>query len=302
VHRRFGPKQALVDVSLTTNPGEVHALLGPNGAGKTTLLRILAGLMDPTQGQVLLAGRDIRLLGYRELRRLFSLVPSGDRTTYQRLSGLENLIFFGRLYGLPLRRARERAEECLGLVGLTDAARQQSGLYSQGMQKRLSIARALLVNPPIMLVDEATQSLDPEGSRTTRRLIRKLADRGTAVIWTTQRVDEIRGFADRVTVLRRGTVGFQGTVAELVSMVATQRYLVRLDRGNVAGGSLPAHLGLLEPVAGAEAGHFRLWLKEGVSVGSAIGALLADGIDVLTCREEVSDVEEAFVVVTEGVG
>lgn len=298
VSRRFGQKRALVSVTMDVSAGEVHALLGPNGAGKTTLLRILAGLMDPSSGSVELAGRQADSLGYRQRRQLFSVVPSGDRSVYQRLSGLENLIFFGRMYGLSLAQARARAWACLELVGLVDDAKTRTGLYSQGMTKRLAIARALLIEPPVMLVDEATQSLDPEGSRTTRRLVRELADRGTAVVWTTQRVDEIRGFADRVTVLRKGQVGFQGTVAELVSMVALQRYVVRLDRPVAEGNGLSEDIGVLLPVAGAGMGHYRMLLREGVSLGAAVATLRQGGVDVLAVREEVSDVEEAFVIVT----
>ncbi|MFP5254129.1 MAG: ATP-binding cassette domain-containing protein, partial [Actinomycetes bacterium] len=118
VSRRFGDQWALDDVSLQVRPGAIHALLGPNGAGKTTLLRTLTGLLAPTSGEVHLAGRLLSTTGYRAHRTLFGLVPSGDRSLYLRISGLENLVFFGRLYGLRRRRAVARAWECLEAVGL----------------------------------------------------------------------------------------------------------------------------------------------------------------------------------------
>jgi ABC-2 type transport system ATP-binding protein len=202
--RRFGEKVALSSVDLTIRAGEIHALLGPNGAGKTTLIRVLCGLVDPHEGEIALAGT-------------LGLVPSGDRTFYLRISGVENLIFFGRLHGLRLRAARERAHGALAQVGLASAADLPVGRYSHGMQKRLSVARALLADPAVLLVDEATHDLDPDGARRVRTLVAELAQRGAAVLWTTQRIEEIRGFAQTVTFLREGKVRFAGTVAELIA-------------------------------------------------------------------------------------
>lgn len=296
VDRTFGDVVALSKVDMTINGGEVHALLGPNGAGKTTLLRVLAGLTDPTGGEILINGEPLAKLGYRARRKLFSLVPSGERSSYLRLSGYENLVFFGRLYGLRAEAARARAFECLELVGLSEAARRQAGLYSQGMQKRLAIARALMVDPPLLLVDEATQSLDPEGARTTRALARKAAERGAAVLWTTQRLDEIRGFADQVTVLRRGEVRFRGTVAELSGTVVTMVFLIQT--GSVQKDEPKEVLMDLAEVTAAGENQHRVHLREGISLGTALAALVEAGVEVVACREEVSDVEEAFVRIT----
>ena len=227
---------------------------------------------------------------------MFSLVPSGERSNYLRLSGYENLYFFGRLYGLRASASRVRALECLELVGLAEAAKRQVGIYSQGMQKRLAIARALMVDPPLLLVDEATQSLDPQGARTTRILVREAAERGAAVIWTTQRLDEIRGFADRVTVLRKGEVRFLGTVAELAGTVVTKVFLIQTG---APGDGLPSDLlnGIAE-VTSAGQNQYRIRLADGISLGFALATLVEAGIEVVACREDVSDVEEAFVYLT----
>ncbi len=190
---RFADKTALDGVDLAIAPGEIRALLGPNGAGKTTLIRVLCGLVEPQQGTVLTSGR----VGF---------VPSGDRSFYLRISGLENLIFFARLHGLRLPQARRRAQGVLDAVGLAEVANRPVGRCSHGMQKRLSVARALLASPQVLLVDEATHDLDPENARRIRGLVKSLADEGTAVLWTTQRVDEVPGFADSVTLLLHGGV------------------------------------------------------------------------------------------------
>jgi ABC-2 type transport system ATP-binding protein len=301
VARSFGDKHALVDVSLAVMPGEIHALLGPNGAGKTTLLRILTGLTGPDAGEVRVLGSGAGELMSRTARSAIGLVPSGDRTFYMRLSGLENLRFFARVHGLGKQEATDRAWEVLRDVGLEDAAKRPAGIYSHGMQKRLSVARALLMSPPILFVDEATHDLDPEAARRVQELVAAARDRGTAVMWATQRIDEIRGFADRVTVLREGTVRFEGTVPQLMAVTIARRYLVHLrgtgDVGAVARTAL-AGIGDVRVSGDSDGEHFLIALFDEVVLGSAVAALDAAGLAVLTCREERSEIEAAFMFLT----
>jgi ABC-type multidrug transport system ATPase subunit len=298
--RRFGDVRALDDVSLRVERGEIHALLGPNGAGKTTLLRVLSGLVEPETGEV-------RVLGVpwndppREAKRLFGLVPSGDRSFYLRLSGLENLIFFGRLYGLRFADARDRANQAIRAVDLEEARGRRVGTYSHGMQKRLSVARGLLMDPPLLFVDEATHDLDPEGARRIRALISDAAGRGVGVLWATQRIEEIRGFAQRVTVLHEGKVRFAGSVPEFLAAVPVQRFLLQLRGDDTDGRPVSDRaktiLHGLAVVAGGQDSrgeHTLIALLDGVTLGQAVGALLDAHIDVLACREERSEVEEAF--------
>jgi ABC-type multidrug transport system ATPase subunit len=305
VSRRFGPIQALRDVSMRVRRGEIHALLGPNGAGKTTLVRVLVGLVEPDEGQVRLVGVSGEDLAARSARKLFGLVPSGDRTFYLRLSGIENLSFFARLQGLSRKRAVRRAWECLEDVGLADAGRRRVGTYSHGMQKRLSIARALLMDPPILLVDEATHDLDPPGARRVQTLIEAHAERGAAVIWATQRVDEIRGFAGQVTLLHEGQVRFTGTVPEFVASAVRRIHVLHLrdgvsDRPSVLRPAQAAlgDIATISPISEPDGEHYRLALREGAVLGEALASLTASGIRVLACREERSEVELAFLQLT----
>ena len=301
--RRFESKLALDRVSLRVEHGEIHALLGPNGAGKTTLLRILAGLLTPSGGEVYVNGIPTGR-SPRALRALIGLVPSGDRSFYLRISGLENLAFFARLQGFSKRAAFAKAEETLAAVGLADAGRTRVGLYSHGMQKRLSVARALLTDPKVLLVDEATHDLDPEGGRRIRALVAELAAGRAAVVWATQRLDEIRGFAPRVTLLRQGRTCFHGTVPELMEHSVPRRFLLRLRNGTAGGErletALRTALGPLAAVegAGAESEHYVLSLRDGVVLGDALEALIAAGFEVLACRQERSEIEDAFVALT----
>jgi ABC-2 type transport system ATP-binding protein len=297
ISRSFGHRRVLDEVSLSVERGQVRALLGPNGAGKTTLLRILSGLVMPDSGSVRICGSDPHT-SERVARRKLGLVPSGDRTFYLRLSGHENLVFFARLHGMKRGRARGRAYEVLEQVELADAADLAVQKYSHGMQKRLSVARALLTEPAVFLVDEATHDLDPAAARNVIEIVRGLCREGVAVIWATQRLDEIRGFADGVSLLSRGQVQFSGSVPELMSHAAPRRFLLRLD-------GLPGHdldervetalagRGSAE-MGGNGSGHLTIQLHADVILGDALAALTAADLQVLACREERSEIEEAF--------
>jgi ABC-2 type transport system ATP-binding protein len=305
VSRTFGAKQALRDVSLAVLPGEIHAVLGPNGAGKTTLMRIIVGLTAPDEGSVSIQGQPTQDPRSRQERRRVQMVPSGDRTLYLRISGIENLAFFGRLAGLTRRDALDVARGRLAAVGLADAAKQRVHTYSHGMQKRLSIARALLTEPPILVFDEATHDLDPAGARTILELVREAATQGTAVIWTTQRVEEIRGFCDRVTLIHEGTTRFAGSVPDLIARGAGRRYLIQLratgDLDPLASvtGTLPFGVVLERPDDGSP-DQFRLSLGAEVSVGHVVAAIVDAGVEVVSCTLEGSEIEDAFLRLTGG--
>jgi ABC-2 type transport system ATP-binding protein len=300
VTRTYGRTVAVDRLSLVVQPGEIHAMLGRNGAGKTTLIRLLTGLVEPTAGVVRVHGVDVGG-DVRSVCAFVGLVPSGDRSFYLRLSAVENLMFFGRLHGLRKRHARQRAKEVLSEVGLsaTEIRRPMSG-YSHGMQKRVSVARALLADPSVLLVDEATHDLDPDGATTVRSLVRAAADRGAAVLWATQRVEEVRGFADRVTLLERGRAWFSGTVSELLARAGARRFVVALAPNG--SGHLPGVERLAEGLhgighisaSGADDASYLLALDDDTTLGDALAALLATGVTVVGCRHERPEVEEAF--------
>jgi ABC-2 type transport system ATP-binding protein len=296
LHRSFGPVHALRGVDLEVAIGEVHALLGPNGAGKTTLMRILSGLVDPSAGSAYVL--DQRAGRSPELRALIGMVPPGDRTFYLRLSGLENLVFFARLHGLRRRDAAARALELLDAVGLGEAARRPISTYSHGMQKRLSFARALLADPQLLLVDEATHDLDPVAAQQVRDLTAASAHAGAAVLWATQRIEELHGFAERVTVLDHGSVAFAGTVTALAAIGGGDRHILQLGPSS----SLPAAaldgLGTIQPAPGEDASHVLLALAPGVALGAAVAALTAAGAEIISCRDERPPIERAFLAVT----
>jgi ABC-2 type transport system ATP-binding protein len=302
--RDFSGTFVLQDVSVGVSAGEIHALLGPNGAGKTTLLRILTGLIEPTLGHVDIAG-EVPRPARSGAPSPVGLVSSSDRSFYLRLSGLENLAFFARLHGLGRRAALQRAHELIHQVGLDRAEKQRAFEYSHGMLKRLGFARALLMEPAALLVDEATHDLDPEGARTIRELTRGLAEAGTAVVWTTQRIEEIQGLADRVSVLARGEIRFSGTVQQLTARAAAPGYVVTVSNGGASGpellGAVQAALRNRATVSASEgegANNFELQLGSGIVLGDVFSALEGSNLTLLGCREQRPGIEEAFLKVT----
>ena len=211
--------RALDGVSLRVPMGSVVALVGPNGSGKTTLIKILSTLLLPTSGQALVMGYDVTR-SVREVRRSLGLVLTGERLFYYRLTGYENLAFFASLYDMPLSEVRRRVREVLELVGLSRWADVQYMKYSLGMQRRLALARALVHDPPVLLLDEPTLGLDPVSARELRGLIKGLS-REKAVLFTSHYMGEVEGLADYIYVIKYGKIIASGTPQQLVQSLGS---------------------------------------------------------------------------------
>ncbi|MGH2405608.1 MAG: ABC transporter ATP-binding protein [bacterium] len=196
--------RALHDVTLRIERGEVVGLLGPNGAGKTTLLRILATLVLPSEGRAQVAGADLLGAG-GEVRRAVGLAAGQERGFYWRLSGRDNLEFFAGLLGLPRVEARRRSRVALEAVDLLPHAGEVVERYSAGMRQRLGIARALLGDPQVLLLDEPTRSLDQDAAARTHALIRRMAsESNTTVLLATHQPAEAAALCRRVAILAEG--------------------------------------------------------------------------------------------------
>jgi len=171
------PQPALNTVSLTVEPGQIFGLLGPNGAGKTTLIRILSTLILPTSGSASVCGYDVPQEG-SEVRRYIGLAAGGERSFYFRLTGYQNLEFFGGLMGLRGRELKSRIEYLLDLVGLSDARNLLIMKYSSGMRRKLSLARSLLGDPPVYLFDEPTSGIAPNSAIRIKEIEKELRAKG----------------------------------------------------------------------------------------------------------------------------
>jgi ABC-2 type transport system ATP-binding protein len=206
VQKRFRKVQALDGVSFDVDLGEVVALLGPNGAGKSTLIRILGTTVLPDSGSARVAGHDV-VEDAVAARRSLGMMIADERSHYWRLSGRRNLAFFAALVGIPRREAPARVARLLDAVGLAGAADRPVLGYSSGMRARLSLARSLLADPPVLLLDEPTRNLDPlAASRFRETASRLAADRGTGILFATHDLHEAAAISTRVLVLSAGRV------------------------------------------------------------------------------------------------
>ncbi|MBX6723846.1 MAG: ABC transporter ATP-binding protein [Dactylosporangium sp.] len=211
---RTEPFVAVKDVSFEVSPGEVFGLLGPNGAGKTTTIRMISTLLEPTSGRAEVAGFDVAKRP-QEVRRRLGAVLTGDRSLYWKLTGRENLQYFATLYGVPPSRIASRCDELLETFELSARADELVERYSTGMKQRLAIARSLLADPPVVLLDEPTVGLDPQSALALRKLVRRIADEGRTVLLTTHYMEEADELSDRVGIIDGGTIVALDTPARL---------------------------------------------------------------------------------------
>ena len=208
--------RALSDVSLRVEPGEIFGLVGRNGQGKTTLIKTTCGLIEPSAGRVRVFGHDtVRAL--REVKRRVGLVSADERSFYYRLTGRDNLTFFARLQGLTGRALEQRVALLCERFELTPVLERPFQEYSSGNKQRLAIVRALLPDPPLLLLDEPTRSLDPISAEGLRRALRDWAHAGSekTVLITTHNLSEIEQLCERVAILSRGHVIECATLSEL---------------------------------------------------------------------------------------
>jgi ABC-2 type transport system ATP-binding protein len=216
--RKFYDKtifNAVKDVSLTVERGEVFGLLGPNGAGKTTLTKMLCTLMLPTSGSATINGFDI-VKQQNKVKSSIALISSEERSFYWRLTGRNNLKFFAALYGLPRKHADKRIGEVLEVVGMAGAAHRRFQEYSTGMKQRMALARGLLADPEILFMDEPTKGLDPVATKDLHDFIRNdLVPQGKTVILATHHLAEAEDVCDRICIMSNGEMKACGRIIDL---------------------------------------------------------------------------------------
>lgn len=199
--RVFDGRVAVEDLSLSVQAGSVFGFLGPNGAGKTTTVRMLAGLIQPTSGDAVVAGHHLGGEG-SELRGAVGILTETPGL-YERLSARQNLTYFARLYDLAPSQAAEQVERYLGLLGLWERRDDPVGTFSKGMRQKLAIARALLHDPTVVFLDEPTAGLDPEAARTVREFVKGLRAQGRTIFLTTHNLPEADELCDTIAVFER---------------------------------------------------------------------------------------------------
>ena len=202
LHKAYGDIKAVDGISLQVARGEVFGLLGPNGAGKTTAISMLTGLLEPTSGQITVDGLDLKE-HTREVKAKLGLVPQ-ELALYPTLSGRQNLVFFGRIYGLKGKELKQRVDEVLEMIGLTERADEAIEKYSGGMKRRVNIGAGLLHTPEILFLDEPTVGVDPQSRNAIFESVEALNRAGMTVIYTTHYMEEAQRLCHRVAIVDEG--------------------------------------------------------------------------------------------------
>ena len=226
------------NVSFAVHAGELYGLLGPNGAGKTTTLSIIAGLLRPDAGEVIMDGVRLKDDSARA-RRYLGVVPQ-ELAIYEELSARENLEFWGRLAGLSAREARIRAAELLEALALADRAREPVKTFSGGMKRRVNLGCALLHRPRLLLLDEPTVGIDPQARASLLGFVRGLQRDGTAILYTTHYLEEAETLCQRIGILDHGRLLAEGTLEQLQQRLGGDRlFVLEGDLGDAAPDTWP---------------------------------------------------------------
>ncbi len=298
-------KVALNGINLSVAHGEIFGLLGPNGAGKTTLVKILSTLTIPTAGHATVSGLDV-VRSSLGVRRRLGVVYGDERTFYWRLSALENLMFYAALYHIPARERRRRALEALELVGLVPSADLRMHHFSSGMKQRASIARGLLNDPDILIMDEPTRSLDPLAAHELRTLVKeRVANEHRTVLIATNIMAEAEMLCDRVAFLNHGQIELIGEIAELRGVLQADE-LHQITVGALTYSAIES----LRMVAGVDAlkvfpaggDRYRIEIsvqREAPVVPAVVRRIVEQGGEIWSCSQRELSLEEMFALVME---
>lgn len=283
--KRYKEVLAVDHIDLNVRTGDVYGFLGPNGAGKTTTLRMALGLISPSEGSVELFGRDPMRHGARALQGVAGFVEAPRFYPY--LSGRKNLELLAALDG---DGARERIDEVLDVVELTPRAKHKVGGYSHGMRQRLGIAAALLRRPRLLILDEPATGLDPAGMRDMRGLIRRLAGEGITVLLSSHQLPEVQDLCDRVAIVDKGRVVYEGALDSLRRQGGTA-YRLRTTDDQRALLVAREQSGIHQAATGE---HGLTLQAEEQHVGELSLALARAGIAILALTPELATLEDLF--------
>jgi|SRR5690606_13948997 ABC-2 type transport system ATP-binding protein len=289
--KRFGSFLAVDSITLTVEPGTIFAILGPNGAGKTTTVRMLTSILEPTGGWARVAGFDV-VRHPTEVRARVGVLTE-QHGLYQRMKAIEYLDFFAQLYHLPEDQRRRRPYELMEHFGLGDALEKRLGEYSKGMQQKLALARALLHDPLVLLLDEPTSAMDPQSARLVREAILALQRAERTIAITTHNLTEAQMLADRIAVIRRGRIIAEGTFDSLARRFVGPP-LMELRTANPLNGLATDLAGMVEVVDQGDC-----WLRfhtpnPAVDNPALLRRLMGLGVEVVTLSEVSRTLEDVY--------
>ncbi len=292
--KQFHDFWAVDGVNLNVQAGQILALLGQNGAGKTTTVRMLTALLNPTRGWARVAGYDVVKHGH-DVRASVGVLTE-QHGLYMRMTAIEYLDYFGQVYGLNAQLRKSRSSHLLDYFGLTEAAHRRIGEYSKGMRQKLALARAMMHDPGVLLLDEPTSAMDPESARLVRDEIARLKSSKRTIVICSHNLTEVEALADQIAIIYRGRILLQGTLDELKrDVLGPPEYEVRLANDWDAGAlELPAGVEMLSRTAAS----FKVRVNQPREANPLILKSLSDSsASVMAFQEEPRTLEQVYLKV-----
>lgn len=297
LHKNYGEVQAVRGIDFDVGRGEVFSLLGPNGAGKTTTISMIACLFKPTRGEIHVMGHPVSS-NPMAVKSAIGVVPQ-DLAIYEDLSARENLMFWGKMYGIRGATLRQRADEVLEIVGLTDRQRGRTGKFSGGMKRRLNIGIALLHRPDVLILDEPTVGIDPQSRRNILDSVLELNRQGMTVLYTTHYMEEAQEISDHIAIMDHGQIIAHGTHDDLVRIIGEKdRLELRL---NAEPDSLLDEWRAMDGVSGVtvEDGHVTLLVEDSnVALPPLFESSARAGVRILSVDIQEPNLETVFLHLT----
>ena len=297
LRKRFGGRQAVDGVGFEIARGETYGLLGPNGAGKTTTISMVCGILARDEGTVVVDGQAIDI-GTTAAKGAIGYVPQ-DLAIYPDLGARENLLFFGRLYGLGGQALARRADEILEIVDLKDRAKERTEHFSGGMKRRLNIGIGLLHEPKLLILDEPTVGVDPQSRNAILSSVASLSAEGMGILYTTHYMEEAERLCDRIGIIDEGRIIAEGTRRELVALVGGLDKVTLLATGDIRGAT--AEIERIEGVRQviAHDGGLDLLVVEARRIlPRLLEAITRDGVSIRSVEVIEPDLESVFLHLT----
>lgn len=299
--KQFGEFTAVNQVSFSVKPGELIALLGPNGAGKTTTIRMLSAILKPTAGWAKIAGADVVKQAHLVRHRIGILTEQPG--LYERMTGLEYLVFYGRLYGMADGDSRRRGQELFERFQMPGAGSRRIGEYSKGMKQKTGLIRAMLHRPEVMMLDEPTSAMDPLSAKMVREAIEELRSDECAIILCTHNLPEAERLADRIIIISHGRIMVEGTNEELKAKLLGAPLLeLTLDRP-LNGQLEDIHAAFKDEITieKIDGNRIRYRTHYPIKANPALVRYLSGlGLGTVTLREVSQSLEEVYLRVVEG--
>ncbi|MCF7855132.1 MAG: ABC transporter ATP-binding protein [Candidatus Pacebacteria bacterium] len=294
----YGNNRGVFDLSLNVPKGHIYGFIGPNGAGKTTTIKVLCGLLRPTAGKAYINDIEVRPRHVRQIKKLIGYMPDSFGV-YQQMSVWEYLDFFCAAYRIPTKQRRKRVDEALKLAEASYMLDYQMGSLSHGMNKRVALARILLHDPQVLIMDEPANGLDPHGRIEMRKMIQRLRDYGKTILLSSHILPELSSVCDQVGIIEKGRLLANGTVKDITSSLRKQMVLSIMIQSDAAtAASLCKDFPNVKEVNTSGNELRVVFAGTRNEIAELNETLVHQGVRIIGLREEQDDLEEAFLKVT----